>query len=385
MVSQRSFPPRMNRGYKFIVVFLISFSLSGCGGKDPSPLDDNTDRTAILENWVDNLVIPSYDIFKVKLDVMSTKADAFTAAPTLTTLAELREAWVDAYIEWQNVELFEFGPADQVTLRNFFNIYPADVAGIQSNIQTPSANLEVPAAYARQGFPALDYLINGLAGTDSDIVALYTTDPAAASRIAYLNKLTDRMTSLVDGVVASWPSYRETFISSTGLDIGSSMGLVVNAYVLQYERFVRSGKIGIPSGAMVVGGGTPQPERVEAYYKKDISATLLATAHQAAWRFFNGTGRDNGAEGPSFKSYLDALGATDSSTGTALSAIISEQFEIVSTKAEALPENLHDLVITDNEQMLETFSEMQKLVRLLKVDMTSAMSVTITYTDNDGD
>ena len=33
----------------------------------------------------------------------------------------------------------------------------------------------------------------------------------------------------------------------------------------------------------------------------------------------------------------------------------------------------------------QAFAEMQRAVRLLKVDMTSAMSVTVTYVDNDGD
>ena len=35
--------------------------------------------------------------------------------------------------------------------------------------------------------------------------------------------------------------------------------------------------------------------------------------------------------------------------------------------------------------MIDTYNELQKAVRMLKVDMTSAMSITITYTDNDGD
>ncbi len=42
-------------------------------------------------------------------------------------------------------------------------------------------------------------------------------------------------------------------------------------------------------------------------------------------------------------------------------------------------------VQTNNQAMKDVYTEMQKAVRLLKVDMTSAMSITITYTDNDGD
>jgi len=50
-----------------------------------------------------------------------------------------------------------------------------------------------------------------------------------------------------------------------------------------------------------------------------------------------------------------------------------------------LPPNLYEEILSNNQSMIAVFTEMQKVVRMLKVDMTSAMSITITYTDNDGD
>jgi hypothetical protein len=293
---------------------------------------------------------------------------------------------VSAYLEWQKVELFEFGPADKYTLRNLYNIYPADVGGIIANINDPSANLDVAASYSRQGFPALDYLLNGLGDDDAAILAAYTTDEDAAKRIEYLNRLVTRMNTLLTNVITEWNgSYRETFVSKTGLDIGSSMGQAVNAYVLYYERYIRSGKIGIPSGTAIGGTGQAYPERVEAFYKKDISGLLATNAHQAAQNFFNGIDLNTGQPGPSLKSYLDALGAKDNSSETLLSDLINDQFDIISQKLDQLSPDYHQQIQTGNEKMADTYAEMQKLVRMLKVDMTSAMSVTITYTDNDGD
>jgi hypothetical protein len=194
------------------------------------------------------------------------------------------------------------------------------------------------------------------------------------------------MRSLLTDVISAWnSSSKDTFINSTGLDIGSSTGLVVNAYVLNYERFIRSGKIGIPSGAAVGSSGTPYPERIEAFYKKDISRDLAKTAHQASLDFFNGKNVLTGAQGPSLKSYLDALGAKDPSTNTLLSEIIKDQFDVISSELTGLSPNLYEQIQLQNDKMTATYAAMQKLVRLLKVDMTSAMSVTITYTDNDGD
>jgi hypothetical protein len=211
---------------KVLVFGLFIAGVFGCGGNgsDPSPEDNNKDRQEILIHWAENIIIPSYENF-----------------PTNQSLAAFRSSWVDAYAEWQKVELFEFGPADRETLRNFFNIYPADVAGIAANIADPLANLEVPSSYARQGFPAIDYLINGVSDDDDGIVAYYTTGEDAAESIAYLRKITDRMNTLITNVITEWTgSYKDTFISNTGLDIGSSMGIVVNAYVLNYERYIEN-------------------------------------------------------------------------------------------------------------------------------------------------
>lgn len=357
---------------------------NGTGTDEPTPQEDGKDRKAILIHLADHVIIPSYANFKLKLDAMLAKSDAFTSQPNTANLQAFRSAWIEAYIEWQKVELFDFGPAEKQTIRNFFNIYPANEIGIQSNIADPAANLEVPASYAQQGFPALDFLINGVAKTDEEIVAYYLTPVEGTKRIAHIKRLTTRMNSLLDKVINEWnTTYRETYVSKTGLDISSSTSLMINGFVLHYERFIRSGKFGIPSGAML--NGVVAPEKVEAFYKKDISLILAKTAHQAYVDFFNGKAVKTGLEGPSIKTYLDALKAKDSATGKNLSEIINAQLEATKLKLDVLKPNLYEEVKTNNQAMVTVYTEMQKTVRLLKVDMTSAMSITITYTDNDGD
>jgi predicted lipoprotein len=341
----------------------------------------------MLMHWADNIIIPSYDNFKAKFDIMLSESEEFTTSPTTESLTAFRSAWVDAYAQWQQVESCELGPGGRYTIRNFFNIYPADVAGIEANILDPLANMEVPNSYPRQGFPALDYLINGVASDDAGIIEYYTVGDDAPERIAYMTRVVERMNTLITNVITEWKgSYRDTFISSTGLDIGSSTGIVVNAYILNYERYIRSGKIGIPAGIVsATVSGPVYPDKVEAYFKKDISNLLATNAKYAAVGFFNGLDVTTGAEGPSFKSYLDALGAKDSSTGTMLSDIINEQFAVIDLKLYQLGPNFSEEVQNNNQAMKDLYTEMQKAVRLLKVDMSSAMSVTITYTDNDGD
>lgn len=369
----------------FGLIIILSAVVSGCNDDEPGRNTDSKDRTPMLIHWADNIIIPAYNNFDTQLGLMLSSGDRFIAAPNETSLLAFRQAWVDAYVEWQKVEMFEIGPAEKYTLRNFFNIYPADVQTIQANMADPDANLELANTYASQGFPALDYLINGVAETDEDIVAYYSTAPEAASRLQYVERLISRMELLLDNVIWEWNTYRDSFITEKGLDLNSSTGLMVNAYVLHYERYIRSGKFGIPSGAITTTGGVQYPDKVEAYYKEDISLTLAKTAHQAAIDFFNGTGVNTNEEGPSLKSYLDALDAKDPASGTLLSEIINNQFSVAQSKLTPLSENLSEEVKTNNNGLLDVFTEMQKVTRMLKVDMTSAMSITITYTDNDGD
>ena len=282
------------------------------------------------------------------------------------------------------MEMYEVGPAEKYTMRSFFNIYPADVAGIAANISNPAANLELPSAYAQQGFPALDYLINGVGENDQATLAYYQEPTSGAKRLAYLSKLTSRMDNLLAKVISEWNgTYREEFINKTGLDIGSSTAAMVNAYVLYYERHVRSGKIGIPSGATIASSGVPNAEKIEAFYSDEISRELAQTAQQAFEDFFNG--KASNVTGPSLKSYLNSLDAKDPSSGKLLSEYIGEQFAVIDTKLDLMSPSLYEQILSDNQPMVNLYNDMQKLVRILKVDMTSAMSITITYTDNDGD
>jgi predicted lipoprotein len=375
----------MNR----LLFLIFTFCFLACGGgaeptEEVDPIDTGKDRKLVLTHLADEIILPAYTNFKVKFELMQSTSEAFVSQPSSTTHSNFRAAWVDAYVEWQKVELFDFGPAEKQTIRNFYNIYPANSKGITDNILDVSSNLETPSSYAMQGFPALDFLLNGVGNSDAEILAYYQNSTEGSKRLAYIKRLVVRMNSLLVKVNDEWnTTYRETFITKTGLDIGSSTSLMINGLVLHYERFIRSGKFGIPSGAML--NGLVSPDKVEALYKKDISKTLASTAHQAYVDFFNGKSIKTGTEGPSLKTYLNALKAMDSASGKSLSDLLNAQFGVVSPKIEVLKPSLYDEVKTNNQAMVAVYTEMQKAVRMLKVDMTSAMSITITYTDNDGD
>ena len=360
-----------------LLLFLAAGLLTACEKTTTEPgTPTGPDRTALLTYWADSLVLPGYQQFGDKLAPLKAQATAFAAAPTVAGLQTLRAAWREAYLAWQPVEMFEFGPAADVSLVNRFNIYPADAPGIRQNIAAGSYNFELSTTIAQQGFPALDFLLNGVAADDAAIVQSYL---ASAGQRRYLTDVVNDMDRLFGGVQAQWRGpYRAKFVGSTGTNAGSSFSLLVNAFSRYYEHYLRSGKIGIPAGVMT---GTPAPDKVEARYAGGaLSLQLATTAHAAVQRNFNGR-----AGQPSLKNYLDALGAKDSGSGKQLSELISAQLAVAAQQLAGLGPDLATTVQTRNAAATQAFADMQKAVRLLKVDMTSAMSVTVTYVDNDGD
>jgi len=374
------------------LVAILYFQCVRKKNKDELPNDDPgseqnvLNRSAMLLNYADQLILPGYDLFKAKFDTMLASSQAFANNPEIATLLKLRQDWQEAYIEWQKVELFELydnGPAVNYSLRNRFNIYPASANNIEANIVNGNANLQDPANNPAQGFPALDYLINGL-GTDDQIVARYKTAADAPKRLAYLKQVTDQMSYVFNAVLTEWVIYRSAFVSNPSVDNGSPLSSLVNGYVMYYERYLRTGKLGLPTGIMDTAR-IIRPELVEAFYKKDISVVLAKTAHKAVVDFFNGKSVKSGIEGASLKTYLNQLGAKDNKTGNTLSDIINTQFALVHTRLDALSNNLSQEIQTNNQAPINAYLAMQTAVRMLKGDMLSAMTISVVYGDNDGD
>lgn len=364
-----------------IVTLVLVFSSCESKKNSSEESNDNFDRGAMLANWADNIIIPAYTSFNSKTTELKSKTTEFTTDPTVEKLQTLRSTWEEAYVSFQNVSMFEIGKAEELRFRNRMNIYPTDVPQIESFITSGNYNLDLPSTIDAQGFPALDYMINGLSDNDADIVSFYSSNSNANGYKNYLKTLSEIISSLSNEVVVSWTAgYRDVFVANTASSASGAVDKFTNRYIFYYEKALRAGKIGIPAG--VYSNGV-LPEKVEAFYKKDISKKLLLEAIDATHNFFNGKKFNGTTNGPSYKTYLDYLNTIKN--GENLSALINNQFTRARNKANELNPNFVEQIATDNSKMLETFDELQRNVVLMKVDMVQAMNIAIDYVDADGD
>lgn len=272
--------------------------------------------------------------------------------------------------------MFEIGKGEEINFRNYVNTYPADVAAIDANIASREYNLELPSTYAQQGFPAVDYLLYGLADTDEEIIKIYQEK---AGVFTYMLTVMDRMVDLTAQMEESWRSFtRDDFVNNTSSSSTGSVDKFTNDYVMYFEKILRSGKIGYPAGAFT---GTPSPQNVEAYYADDLSKELYQAALQSFYDFY--LGKSEIGNGPSYSQYLIYLDSMKD--GENLDDLIKAQFAKVFAESEKLDDSFRTQIATDNAVMLSNFDELQKLVVLLKLDMMQALSISVDYVDSDGD
>lgn len=380
---------------KKILLFLGSIALmASCSSNSGDDTSDNGfDKTALLTNWADNIIIPSFQNYQSKVNALSTASATFTATPNEANLEGLRTNWLEAYKAYQHVALFELGKAteDLYSLRMFSNTYPlqtgpnvdtGDVSGVNENIASGTYSLATISSADEQGFPALDYMLNGLGADNTAILGFYTTNGNAAGYKQYLTALTNRLKAISDAIVTDWTSnYRNTYISNNGNSVSSSVNVTVNTFVKVYEKDIRAGKVGIPAG--IYSNGAPFTNMVEAYYKNDVSKILLNEAIQASKDFFNGKYFNSTTEGPSLKSYLDYLNTVRG--GQKLSLVINNQFGTVNTANNTLNPSFSQQITTDNSKMISAFNTMQQNVVYFKLDMMQALNISVDYVDSDGD
>ena len=364
-----------------LFVIALMFACSSDNDNSDNPNQDQFNRQAMLINWADNIIIPALQDVSLRLDHMVSDKDEFLATPNQNTLNDLRTSWLEAYKTWQYVEMFNIGRAEQINYAFQMNIYPTNVSDIQNNITSGNYDLTNVNNNDAVGFPAVDYMIYGIAANDTEILNAYSSAANADANKQYLSDLIEQMKDLTTSVLNDWTTnYRDEFVAGTGNTATSSTNKLTNDYIFYYEKGLRANKIGIPAG---VFSSTPLNEKVEGFYNKQVSKVLAMNALDAVQDFFNGKHYSNNQTSESFKSYLDFLNTI--SQGEDLASLINNQFDEARTKIQALDNNFSSQVQTDNTKMTEAYDALQAAVVLLKVDMIQAMNISVDFVDADGD
>jgi predicted lipoprotein len=360
------------------LILLFSLCIASCmTDADDQCTSDDFDRGAMLNNWAENIIIPAYENYTNKLEGLKIDLVAFSDTPNQTNLDKARTSWLGAYIAWQKVALFQIGKAEVLRLRDYTNTYPLDAVGVENNIASDSYDLSLSTEMDKQGFPALDYLLNGVEDTDLEILTVYDN----TSYTTYLRAVVTRLEDMALSVLQDWrTSYKSIFVANECSSATASVDKLTNDFIFNFEKHIRVAKIGNPIGFFT---NTPVPEVVEAFYKKDVSKDLFVVAIQASKDFFVGKHFNSNTEGISLKSYLTDLNIE--AGGRSLSVVILEKMDKALSTANGLENNFYNQIIADRDAFVVMRKELHSVVEVLKTNMIAALKIKADFNDTDGD
>jgi len=364
---------------KFTPIVFIAFALLSLGSCCTGDLDDKVEYSDFFENVANNIIVPRYAEFQSDLGALETSLNAFDVSD-VSSLSLIQSQFKEAYLSWQSVSIFEFGPAAEYSalLRVNCNTFPANITRVEDNIETEEYNLLFPSNYAAKGLPALDYLL--FHSNQSDLLI----ELSDSSRMFYIHDCVADMQDRVDEVVNAWDTYRTTFIGSEGNNQNSSLSLFFNQFLYDYEKLKRD-KFALPAGFATQFGIPLDADTsvVEGRFSK-MSFQLIQANLESLENIYLGMGED-GTDGVGIFEKLKEYNAQSTVVDGDLAVAIQEQFtncqEAISHYANDLPiEIIHNI-----SEVQETSNQFQKMVPMLKNDMRSYLSVTVTLTDADGD
>ncbi|MBP2832292.1 imelysin family protein [Aquimarina sp. U1-2] len=367
------------------VLYVVSCSSddsSSSGGGEDS---DSFNRVSLTTSWVNNLLLPATNDFKSKLETLNSSVVSFTDAPDVSKLNKVRTDVFEAYKVWQHVEMFFYKTGYSLDM----NTYPTDVTGITNNINSTSpVDLNRTTLNPTQGLPAMDYLVNGLAPTDDDIVARY----AEANYKDYLKLLSERMVTLTTTALNEFEATKDTKINRVDNTLSSYFSIQVNDFVQYTEKSFREAKIATPSGTrnrdiFPTISVSPSPTFVESVYSPENSKILYLEAYDAIQDFYYGRSYSNNSNTVGLQEYLQTLGATILIDGNEI--LLDEYIVDLLANIDAANANITDnfyLQTQDyNPDFDAVFDAIQEFVVAVKSNAINAFNLTIDFVDSDGD
>ncbi len=342
--------------------------------EDGNELEDSDfDRSEMLEELADNLIIPNFLSLQASLGELNASVSALIENTTEQNLLLAQEAWKQAAIDFQHCSAFGFGPAS-LPLGEFaavIGVFPVDEEAVEQNILDTDFNLPASFSTNIRGLFTIEYLIFDLEEDNNQVL-----ESLDQNRKNYLTLIVNEVDFTVDNIINEWQAdYRESFIANNGTAAGSSVSLLYNSFVKDYEN-IKNFKIELPAG-LTAGQTATLPESVEAYYS-GISLDLIKEHFQNTKNIWRGAGR-TGSDIIGFEEYLTTVVGGQELVETTKVAINDIDVAILDIPEGRLSDNIE----TSEVQVLR--NELQENTPNFKSSMSSLLGISITFNSGDGD
>jgi uncharacterized protein len=341
--------------------------------------DPRFDKAGILQATVEGIIVPYHQQFETAAMRLQDQVAIFATAPDSAQLTLVRTAWVSCDLAWKRCEMFELGRIKEgylFTRIGKWPISPDQIGDVLAGTDPLDATAIERVGSSGKGLSALEYVLYDQA--QAITLAQLTTDSGATRRMAYLIALTqnlqDKATELFQIWAPEGSDYGSEFAQSTASGIDDPISMLVNAMIAQLEEIAKR-KLGTPIGKFDLG--TVQLDALEA--GRSLQSLTLMQENLAAL--------EQGYLGPHGDDGIDAIvRSMRAMHGDVLLADkLSQQFATTRAAFAAIVGPIENTLLTQHAQLENAYQQCKALLVLLKSDLESALSITVTVSDADGD
>ena len=214
----------------FACVSVIALA-SGCSSNSTTGSDRGINQTtnaqsndielAVVSDFADRVVIPTYNLLVEKAGELERAVDTFVSNPNDANLKAAQQAWIETRYPWEKSEAFAFGPATSLGYDGDLDDWPVnetDLEAIINSSDTLTAEYVEELQTTQKGFHTIELLLfgedNNKTAADFDRRQL---DLLKLLTSAFQQSATDLAKSWTEGVEGN-PPYREVLATAGDSD-----------------------------------------------------------------------------------------------------------------------------------------------------------------------
>jgi len=348
-----------------------------CLHAKPAPEQKNFSREAMLRDLAQKVIAPGYARLAANCRMLADNIEAFNASPDQAALDRARASWNAAFVAADSLRCFQTGPVAERQLVSTFYYWQAAPNRIEAIVKDPSQTIDQTlldnVGATVKGLYAMEYFLfdrrGGQLAEPPDSARALDLLTASPRRRAYLLALARDADGKAGQLAADWSatgpqSAAEKFAAGGQ----ASLNLLVNQLTQSIENTLQNHlQLTLALAAPV----DRQLNRIKGG-RSGSSLQSVVVALESVDRFYRG---ENG------------LGLRDSVNrlNPALGARVQDKLTAAIAAAREIGEPLERAAVDKRAALQNAVDQAHEMEVLFKVDLVSALGVTITFTSGDSD
>lgn len=344
-----------------------------------SAMAQSVTKDAMLRDIVRNVIVPDHQELAVKCHALTVAVEQLVKAPTPESLEKTRQAWIAALLGARQIQWLQTGPiADREYLSTFYfgKVLPVRIEDVLNSSRVIDDSYLDELGATTKGMFTLEYLVfdersesSAKASTNAvaDTKRLFGTN--VQRRCQFLLALANDVRRKAANVSVDWASTnRQDAAAKFAAGGQETLNGLVNQMAKVLENVAENHlhlALQLPAPVM------RQLDRIEGGRSRTSLPQLIAIVRGTHKVY-------RGGEGKGIDDYLRELNRS-------LESRVEQQFQKALSALQAIDAPLEEAVTERKESVQLAYQTVRDLEILFKVDLASALGVTITFNSNDGD